>query len=249
LIAIDVIVGLVRIDADAVGDSCLRRNERSMAIKRSRSLRRRRQQASGKTPRYNLPWFEPYRARELQNKASRVAEREGIDVVNAMYVALHEIEEQQVEQVLKSLQCDPSTPDWRSAFFKLARLCCNVGRVRRARGGGSGTRKWTTDYEFLMEMRTLVRQGLSERGAIRKIANDPAYDDVFPTDEQRPGLRVVSRQRPRRGREDALRKRWELLKQRIKSDSKPLERQLGLTTPDYVMSILSQLDIFPNPSK
>jgi hypothetical protein len=116
-----------------------------------------------------------------------------------------------------------------------------------------------------MEVLRLQRQdGLSERRAIKEIAKDPAYDNVFPYKEQRDVRRVTSRprredalrvrwesreERMRQSREVTLRKRWELLKRRTKSDPKRLERALGLTTSASVMHIMGELDIFPEPLK
>jgi hypothetical protein len=177
-----------------------------------------------------------------------------------MYVALHELEKRQVEQILKSLGCDPSTTDFRRAFFKLARHFCHVAQVRRARGGGAGRKKWTPENEcrLLLEMRRLQSEGLSERNAIKKIANDKSYNDVFPYEGRVDDVRVISRRLSRereeeksltamslQRREEALRKQWDLLKRRIKSEPRPLERAFGLTTPDRVMRIISELDLFP----
>jgi hypothetical protein len=185
-----------------------------------------------------------------------------MEVGHAMWVALHEREKKQVIQVLESLGCDPSAPDWESAFFKMARLYCNVGQIRRARGGSSGT-KWTFKHEFtlLMEVVRLIRDGISdsERAAIKQIANDPAYDNAFPYEERVDDIRVISRRRiehdtdlrkvSRQRREDALRRRFESIKQRSKNDPKGLERVLGLNTPDSMMRIITLLDLLPNPSK
>jgi hypothetical protein len=214
------------------------------------------------TQRYSPPHFDAHDPHELRIEAERIAEREGMEVGHAMWVALHEFERRQVEQLLKSLGCDPSTPDWQVAFFKLARHYCNVGQIRRARGGSKSTRKWTPDneYRFLMEvLRRLQKQGLSERAAIKQIANDPAYDNEFPYEERVDGYRVISRRRvehetdlrkvSRQRREEALRSRFASIKQRIKNDPKGLERALGLTTPDSMMRIITLLDLLPNPSK
>jgi hypothetical protein len=152
-----------------------------MATKRARKPRRQR--ASRKAQRYTLPWFEPYDLHEFRTEAGRIAEVASIDALNAHYVVLHALEKAQVEQVLKSLGCDPSTPDWRSAFFKLARHFCNVGQVQRAR---RDTRKWTAEKEniLLREVLRLKGKGLSERQAIKMIAENPLFDDVLPHTEQ-----------------------------------------------------------------
>jgi len=235
-----------------------------MATKRARQPRRKLRRASRKVRRYNPPVFGPWNSHEIRTLAEAVALRLRIDAVSARYVALHALKLWQVEEILKSLGCDPSTPDWRSAFFKLARHFCNVGQVRRARGGG--TRKWTDEKEsiLLREMRRLHEQGLSERQALKRIADNPVFDDVLPYTEQ---IEVIDRSirtsgrkdaprkgwesvedRPRERRMDALRKVWELLKGRIRSDPKSLERALGLTKlPPGVMRIISHLDIFPEP--
>jgi hypothetical protein len=188
-----------------------------------------------------------------------------------MYVALHELEKRQVEKILKSLECDSIAPDWRSAFFKLARHFCNVGI--QARDGT--TSKWTAEKEniLLSEMLRLLEQKLpegqklSERQAIKMIGENPFFDDLLPHTEQKEVIdkRIRTSRRkhePRKGwasmedrrmrnsrqrRVDALRKVWESLKRRITGDPKSLERAFGLTTPPWVMHILSQLDIFPEP--
>jgi hypothetical protein len=177
-----------------------------------------------------------------------------MEVGHAMWVALYEREKKQVEQVLESLGCDPSAPDWESAFFKMARLYCNVGQIRRARGGSSGT-KWTLEHEFILiaEVGRLIREGISDsdRAAIKRIANDPAYDNVFPYEERVDDIRVMSRRRvvhetdvrkiSRQRREEALRRRFESIKQRSKSDPKGLERVRGLNIPDSMMRIITML--------
>jgi hypothetical protein len=216
------------------------------------------------TRRYSPPHFEAHDSHEIRIEAERIAEREGMEVGHAMWVALHEREKKQVKQVLESLGCDPSAPDWESAFFKMARLYCNVGQIRRARGGSSGSnKKWNFEHEFmlLMEVRRLIRDGISvsERAAIKQIANDPAYDSEFPYEERVDEIRVMSRRRvihetdlriiSRQRREEALRRRLESIKQRSKNDPKGLERALGLTTPDSMMRIIRLLDLLPNPSK
>jgi hypothetical protein len=234
-----------------------------MAMKRTRRRPPRRPQASMTTRRYSPPYFEAHDPHELRVEAERIADREGLEVGHAMWVALHKLERRQVEQLLKSLGCDPSTPDWESAFFKLARHCCNVGQIRRARGGSSGTnKKWTFEHEFilLMEVHRLTRDGSSERAAIKQISKDRAYDQVFPYEERVDGIRVKSRRRvkddnirlrevSRQRREEAIRRRFESIKQRGKNDPKRLELALGLTIPDSVIPILTLLDLFPKPSK
>src|SRR5262249_30401161 len=241
-----------------------------MARKRARRVRSHGLPASRKARRDRPPVLGPWDPHELRTLAEAVALRLRIDAVSARYVALHALELWQVEQVLKGLGCDPSTPDWKSAFFKLARHCCNVGQVRQARGSSTSTIKWTSDKDIKLVMEVAVlrsREKISERAAIKKIANDRAYDNVFPYEEVVDGFRVKSRRRPkeisrrrdaeetfreisRRRREDGLRQRLARLK-RNRSGG-PSDALMGTITQlagpsDAIMRIITKLDIFPEP--
>jgi hypothetical protein len=153
----------------------------------------------------------------------------------AVNVVRYANEQNQIKRLLTCFGFDPSNPDWPSAFLKLARLYCNVGRlaVHRPSGssGNSNAKTWTTkaEIELLMQVRRLTQEGLSENEAIRLLGEDPAYDTAFPHQERRL-VREIKRRAPadewhegsrteriarlRQPRVAALRKHYQLLKKK-----------------------------------
>jgi hypothetical protein len=167
-------------------------------------------------------------ARHNSETVSPMRSWESYDVIR---VVRNLSEEAQAKELLRWLRCDPNQPDWRVAFFRLAMLFCDLGRIdytpSRSR---SGAKTWTPDanFELRMQVRRLRAEGLSERAAIKKLGEDDFYDSVFPYREQTPGRREIKRRNPndewhegtradrlrdrRRPRVNALLKHWKELK-------------------------------------
>jgi hypothetical protein len=149
-------------------------------------------------------------------------------------------------QLLRALGHDPKDKQfWPKSFFKLARLHHNLGRlVHHLRYQARNAKTWTArdESELLSAVYALVRTGLSEREAVRKIADA----EVFPHHERRPGLRP-SGQASRRARQAALwRKYQRLLAQSKSKGPDPIARQLGIGVSDFEM-LLTGLGL-PVPS-
>jgi len=135
-------------------------------------------------------------------------------------------------QLLRALGCDLKDKlFWPKSFLKLARLHHNLGRlvhhVRYAAGNGT----WTAHDEsiLLFEVYALVQTGLSEREAVRTIADAK----VFPHHERRLGLRP-SGQAQRRARQTALWRKYQRLRAQSKGPD-PIGRQLGIGVTDFEM--------------
>jgi len=135
--------------------------------------------------------------------------------------------------LLRALGYDPKDKlFWPKSFLKLARLHHNLGRlVHHVRyAGGNGT-TWTARDEsiLLFGVYKLVQTGLSEREAVRTIADAK----FFPHHERRLGLRP-SGQAQRRARQTALWRKYQRLRVQSRGPD-PIGRQLGIGVTDFEM--------------
>src|SRR5262249_10256813 len=139
----------------------------------------------------------------------------------------------QTAQLVRALGVDSNDKDfWLNAIVKLARIHHNVGRLVH-RQPRSPAKAWTMEDEstLLCEVYVLVRTGLSEREAVRTIADA----GVFPHQERRPWQRS-SGHAARIARQQALwRKYQRVRKQSGGPDS--IARQLGIGVTDFELSL------------
>jgi hypothetical protein len=150
----------------------------------------------------------------------------------------------QMVQILRALGYDPKDKQfWPKSFLKLARLHHNLGRlVHHLRHAAGNATTWTAHDQsiLLCGVYALVRTGLSEREAVRTIADAK----VFPHHERRLGLRP-SGQAQRRARQTALWRKYQRLRAQSKGPD-PIGRQLGIGVTDFEM-LLTGLGL-PVPS-
>ena len=137
--------------------------------------------------RKGLPFFEPYDTRKLLADAAKANNGNASDAAIAAVYSQHCRD--QMVQLLRALGHDFKDKQfWPKSFFKLARLHHNLGRlVHHLRYQARNATTWTArdESKLLSEVYALVRTGLSEREAVRTIADAT----VFPHHERRPGLR------------------------------------------------------------
>jgi hypothetical protein len=245
-----------------------------VVVKRARVSRRRRQPvlipARGETEArfHKLSYFDPYDTQQLLTDARAIAESQGMALDAAVNVTLYANQKMQLEKLLTCLGCETSSPDWKTAFFKLAQLCCNVGRlVHHPSGNISNARTWTLEDEsnLLTAVRRLREDGFSERDAIKILGEDPSYDAIFPHREQTPGRRAVKRRAradewhegsraerttdSRQSRVNALWKRWQRLNRKIKNTSDGFADTIGATHMSEFELSLWLLNLPPTPPK
>ena len=191
--------------------------------------------------RKQLPFFEPYETSTLLADAARANNGNATDAVIAEVYDQHW--QDQAVQLLRALGCDPNDKQfWPKAFMKLARLHHNVGRLVHRLGLRPNAKAWTVEDEstFLCAVAASVQGGLSEREAVRRIADA----NVFPYYERQ------SSQRPSGHASRIARQRAHWRKyQRLQAQSKGpdrIGRQLGIGVTDFEM-ILAGLTL-PAPS-
>jgi hypothetical protein len=184
--------------------------------------------------RKQLPVFEPYETGKLLADAAKANNGKASDA--AIAVAYERHCHAQMVQLLVALGCDPDDElFWPKSFMKLARIYHNLGRVvHRLRSSAANAASWTPADEsvLLFGVNALVQTGLSEREAVRTIADAK----VFPHHERRSGQRL-SGQATRLARELALWRKYQRLRQRSKG-SDPIARQLGMDVSDFEMLLI-----------
>jgi hypothetical protein len=193
------------------------------------------------TARKQLPLFEPYDTRKLLADAARANNGNAKDAAIAAVYDRHC--RVQMAQLLRSLGCDPKDKlFWPKSFMKLATLHHNLGRLVHRQLSRRNAQTWTMQDEsiLLSGVYALVQTGLSEREAIRTIADA----NVFPYHERRSGQRP-SGQASRIAREAALWRKYQRLRQQSKGPDL-LARQLSIGLSDFEM-FLTGLGL-PTPS-
>jgi hypothetical protein len=207
-----------------------------MQSKRKRGARRSRSvclpgQGTLEAERKGLPFFEPYDTRKLLADAARANNGNASDATIAAVYDQHCRD--QMVQLLHALGYDPKDNQfWPKSFFKLARLHHNLGRlVHHLRYAAGNATTWTArdEAKLLSEVYMLVRTGLSEREAVRTMADAK----VFPHHERRSGLRP-SGQASRSARQAALWRKYQRLRAQSKGPD-PIGRQLGIGVTDFEM--------------
>jgi hypothetical protein len=198
-----------------------------------------------KARRKKLPVFAAHDLRSLIGEA-KASQRAGGDLTLLTVFRRHN--EAQLNELLRHLGIDPSQPDaWLRGFFFLAHYYQGVGRMawypRRA-NRNAATWTLTADLALLAEVTMLTNQGLSERGAIKKLAADRGKRQLFPY--RRQTLRHSAKGTEQQQREANLRSRL----QKLKTGAR--ERGLfGLNIegqseePDFYERVLQHLDLAP----
>ncbi|MDO8397976.1 MAG: hypothetical protein Q7T45_09150 [Bradyrhizobium sp.] len=128
-----------------------------------------------------LTQFEPHNLDDIVQDARAI----NADTV----LNLRRKNDQQIEQLLREMHVDPEQPDvWRKAFFLLATIHHGVGGISTTpkRQKNKNAAKWTAEQHliFYQMMQVLLQEGLSERDAVKRIANDKARWERFPNQGQ-----------------------------------------------------------------
>jgi hypothetical protein len=216
------------------------RSKRKRADKRSRLFELPAEDIL-EAERKQLPFFEPYETGKLLADAARANNGPASDAGIAEVYDQHWRD--QTAQLLRALGCDPNDKQiWPKAFMKLARLHHNVGRLVHRLRSRPNAKVWTPEDEskFLLGVYALVQRGLSEREAVRRIAD--AED--FPHHERQPSQRPSGRA-SRIARQQAHWRKYQRLRAQSRGPD-PIARQLGIGVTDFEM-ILAGLGL-PAPS-
>jgi hypothetical protein len=177
-----------------------------------------------------LPFFEPYETRKLLADAARAHNGNTTDA--AISEAYNQHCRTQTAQLLRALGGDPNDREfWFKSFMKLARLHHNVGRLVHRLRLPQNAKAWTMEDEaaLLLGVYQLVPTGLSEREAVRTIADA----EVFPYYERRSSQRPSGRPL-RRARQQALWRKYQRLRAQSKEPD-PIARQLGIGVTEFEM--------------
>jgi hypothetical protein len=220
--------------------SVIMRSKRKRAKQQSRSICLPPEE-SLEAERKQLPFFEPYETRTLLADAARANNGNATDAGIAKVYDQHWRD--QTIQLLRALGCDPNDKQfWPKAFMKLARLHHNVGRLVLRLRLPLNAKAWTVEDEstFLCTVYASVLGGLSEREAVRRIAD--AED--FPHHERQPSQRPSGRA-SRIARQQAHWRKYQRLRAQSRGPD-PIARQLGIGVTDFEM-ILAGLTL-PAPS-
>jgi hypothetical protein len=210
-----------------------------MQSKRKRGARRSRSiclpaEGTLEAERKQLPFFEPYDTRNLLEDAAGANKGTASDgAIAAVYDRHYRA---QITQLLRALRLDPNDGQfWANAFIKLARLHHNVGRLVHGLGLPQNAKAWTSEDEaiLLLEVYALVQTGLSERAAVRTIADAK----VFPHYERRSGQRP-SGQASQRARQSALWRKYQRLRKQSRGPD-PIARQLGIGVTNFEILLTS----------
>jgi hypothetical protein len=163
-----------------------------MRLKRKRADQRSRSiclppEDSLEAERNQLPFFEPYDTTTLLADAARANNGNATDAAIAEVYDQHRRE--QAVQLLRALGCDANDKQvWPKAFMKLAKLHHNVGRLVLRLGLRPNAKAWTVQDEakFLCAVHASVQGGLSEREAVRTIADAKVFPYYERQSSQRP---------------------------------------------------------------
>ena len=138
----------------------------------------------------------------------------------------------QITQLFRALGCDPNDGQvWPKAFMKLARLHHNVGRLVHRLRSRPNAKVWTPEDEsnFLLGVYAPVQTGLSEREAVRRIADAKVFPYYERQSSQRP-----SGHASRIARQRALWRKYQRLRAQSRGPD-PIARQLAIGVTDFEM--------------
>jgi hypothetical protein len=129
-----------------------------------------------------LPRFDPIDLRSLLALAGKRTGAQSAD--GKVLIALRDRIEEQTEELLRGLGCDPAEFNWQIAFIRLARIHHGLGRLAYApkRTNSKGAEKWKNEHtlRLLTVMRDLKAEGIEGAAAFEKIAKDPKLREQFP---------------------------------------------------------------------
>jgi hypothetical protein len=205
------------------------RSKRKRADQRSRSICLPPED-SLEAERKQLPFFESYDTRTLLADAARANNGNASDA--AIAEAYDQHWRDQALQLLRALGCDANDKQvWPKAFMKLAKLHHNVGRLVLRLGLRPHAKAWTVEDEakLLCAVHASVQGGLSEREAVRRIADA----EVFPHYERRSSQRSSGRA-SRTARRQALWRKYQRLRAQSRGPD-PIGRQLAIGVTDFEM--------------
>jgi hypothetical protein len=163
-----------------------------MRSKRKRAARRSRSvclpaEGTLEAARKQLPFFEPYDTRKLLADAARANSGNATDAaITAVY---NQHCRAQMVQLLRALGCDPRDKQfWPKSFIKLARIHHGLGRLVHRHPSHRNATTWTAQDEstLLFGVYALVQTGLSERAAVRTIADAKVFPHYERQSWQRP---------------------------------------------------------------
>ena len=181
--------------------------------------------------RKGLPFFEPYDTSKLLADAAKANNGNASDAAIAAVYDQHCRD--QLVQLLRALGYDPKDKHfWLKSFLKLARLHHNLGRlVHHLRHAAGNATTWTAhDVSILLcGVYALVRTGLSEREAVRTIADAK----VFPHYERQSGQRP-SGEASQLARQSALWRKYQRLRNQSRGPDR-MARQLGIGVTNFEM--------------
>jgi hypothetical protein len=216
------------------------RSKRKRADKPSRSVYLPEENTL-EAERKQLPFFESYDTKTLLADAARANNGNVTDAAIAEVYDQHW--QDQAVQLLRALGCDPNDKQlWPKAFMKLAKLHHNVGRLVFRLGLRPHAQAWTVDDEstFLCAVHASVQGGLSEREAVRSIADAK----LFPHYERQSSQRR-SGHASQIARQQALWRKYQRLRAQSKGPDR-IGRQFAIGVTDFEM-ILAGLTL-PVPS-
>jgi hypothetical protein len=171
--------------------------------------------------RSGLPKFKPHDLRALV--------KEAVAGGNAAFVsAFRRRNQEQMNDLLRSLGVDPSLPDaYKRGFFLLAHYSHRLGHLAwYPRRTNRNAATWTHEHDWvlLMGVGRLKAEGLSETKAVKAIASDPKLGRYLPYREQ------TNRKESHFSRQNAAKRRaaaiWRRLQQ-LKKDSSSGESLLN----------------------
>jgi hypothetical protein len=123
-----------------------------------------------------LTQFEPHKLGDIVQDAGATSEQPSNNA-DTVLTSFRRKNDEQIEQLLREMHIDLEQPDaWRKAFFKLAVIHHGVGGLSTTppRQKNKNAVNWTSEQDliFYQMMQVLLQEGISERAAVKKIAND-----------------------------------------------------------------------------
>jgi len=123
-----------------------------------------------------LTQFEPHKLDDIVRGAGATEQLDD-SAADPILTSFRRKNDEQMEQLLREMHIDLKQPEaWRKAFFRLAAIHHGVGGLSTTppRRKNKNAKTWTSEQHliFFQMMQILLQDGISERAAIKKIAND-----------------------------------------------------------------------------
>jgi hypothetical protein len=156
-----------------------------------------------------LTQFEPHKLDDIVRGAGATEQLDD-SAADPILTSFRRKNDEQMEQLLREMHIDLKQPEaWRKAFFRLAAIHHGVGGLSTTppRRKNKNAKTWTSEQHliFFQMMQILLQDGISERAAIKKIANDKKKWQQFPNQGQ---FRPSSTSDDASKRQAAFRARW-----------------------------------------